>query len=209
MFPCGYFAQRSVRLADWGLSLHPKYQALVRLVALVGNARLPEGEVTLIAKTLERRLMHPDDLFTGRQDPVPLSEVASWWVDRIHRISDKLLDNREAIEAHLRRESRRLFEADRTIILHDLTSTYFEGQMELDGRHAGAGNRALVVLDAGVATTDNLVLLREAGFSYLVNDTRGRRSRYRREFRESGKFQRLRHRVDPPDQASILQGPEN
>ena len=71
--------------------------------------------------------------------------------------------------------------------------------MELDGRHAGAGNKPLVVLDAGVATKDNLVLLREAGFSDLVNDTRGRRSRYRRQFGGSGKFQRLRHRVDPPE----------
>ena len=181
---------------------------------------------------------------------------------RFYRISDKLLENREALEAHLRQESRRLFETDRTIILYDLTNTYFEGQalanrkarrgkskekrhdrplvvlgMVYDGSGFALGHKTfagnthdgqslvemveelkacsepargeaggqmelearrkpLVVVDAGVATKDNLVLLREAGFSYLVNDTRSRRSRYRRQFAQTEKFQRLKQRAE-------------
>ncbi|MFT4638464.1 MAG: hypothetical protein ACI8T1_001785 [Verrucomicrobiales bacterium] len=42
--------------------------------------------------------------------------------------------------------------------------------------------RTLVIVDAGVATADNLTLLRDHGFSYLVNDSRKHRGRYHPEF---------------------------
>ncbi len=49
--------------------------------------------------------------------------------DRFYRITDKLLENQKAIEAHLRREQRKAFSLTRTIFLYDLTNTYFEGVM--------------------------------------------------------------------------------
>jgi transposase len=49
--------------------------------------------------------------------------------DRFYRITDKLLENQDAIEAHLRREQRKAFSLTRTIFLYDLTNTYFEGVM--------------------------------------------------------------------------------
>lgn len=48
--------------------------------------------------------------------------------------------------------------------------------------------KPLIVMDAGVATSKNLALLREHGFGYLVNDTRGQRKRYIEAFREQRGF---------------------
>lgn len=203
---------------------------------------------------------------------------------RFYRISDKLLKNHEGLEAHLRRQSRRLFAVDRTVILYDLTNTYFEGdclgnnkarrgkskekrndrplvvlgmiydgrgfalahktfagntndgksllqmvkelkkcnlpdlegqdkeaQMELGEQEAHTGIKTLVVVDAGISTRENLFLLKEAGFSYLVNDTRGKRSRYSKQFAELGEFQPLPGRGEstgkPMVQVRMLRDP--
>lgn len=48
--------------------------------------------------------------------------------DRFYRVSDALLDKRREIEAHLRRRQKELFGLDRTLVLYDLTNTYFEGE---------------------------------------------------------------------------------
>jgi len=48
--------------------------------------------------------------------------------DRFYRISDKLLAYRDVLEAHLRDRERELFNLNRTIVLYDLTNSYFEGQ---------------------------------------------------------------------------------
>jgi len=50
-----------------------------------------------------------------------------WAEDRFYRISDKLLHGKDAIEHHLREKERDLFNLDRTILLYDLTNSYFEG----------------------------------------------------------------------------------
>ena len=47
--------------------------------------------------------------------------------DRFYRVSDRLLEHQERIEAHLRHEQRRAFSLERTVFLYDLTNTYFEG----------------------------------------------------------------------------------
>jgi hypothetical protein len=50
-----------------------------------------------------------------------------WAEDRFYRISDKLLQGAQKIEEHLREKERDLFNLDRTILLYDLTNSYFEG----------------------------------------------------------------------------------
>jgi len=47
--------------------------------------------------------------------------------DRFYRVSDLLLGRQRRIEAHLRKRQRSLFNLDRTVLLYDLTNTYFEG----------------------------------------------------------------------------------
>lgn len=61
--------------------------------------------------------------------------------------------------------------------------------VELNAVAVPGREKPLVVLDAGVATRKNLNLLREHGFGYLVNDSRGQRHRYRDAFNEEHGFQ--------------------
>jgi hypothetical protein len=51
--------------------------------------------------------------------------------------------------------------------------------------------RVLVIVDAGVATAGNLKLLAQAGFHYLVNDTRRGRKKWRAQFAQEDQFQSL------------------
>ena len=48
--------------------------------------------------------------------------------DRFYRVSDQLLAVRGALEKHLRQKQATLFNLDRTILLYDLTNSYFEGE---------------------------------------------------------------------------------
>jgi transposase len=48
--------------------------------------------------------------------------------DRFYRMSDLLFKHRMAIEEHLRDAQDRLFQTDRTLLLYDLTNSYFEGE---------------------------------------------------------------------------------
>jgi len=50
-----------------------------------------------------------------------------WAEDRFYRIGDKLLTGMPTLETHLREKERDLFNLDRTILLYDLTNSYFEG----------------------------------------------------------------------------------
>ena len=47
--------------------------------------------------------------------------------DRLYRNMDRLYGKREPIEAALREKERTLFSLKESILLYDLTSTYFEG----------------------------------------------------------------------------------
>ena len=48
--------------------------------------------------------------------------------DRFYRVSDRLFKERQAIEEHLRQMQGKLFDTDRTLLLYDLTNSYFEGE---------------------------------------------------------------------------------
>jgi transposase len=47
--------------------------------------------------------------------------------DRVYKVSDMLLTNKEKIEDHLRSKEAHLFNLEEKIILYDLTNTFFEG----------------------------------------------------------------------------------
>jgi transposase len=55
-------------------------------------------------------------------------------------------------------------------------------------------HKPLIVMDAGVATRQNRALLREHGFGYLVNDTRGCRGQYREQFARADGFRAIKGR---------------
>ena len=48
--------------------------------------------------------------------------------------------------------------------------------------------KPVVIIDAGIATQDNVKLLRAKGFSYLVNETRQNRNKYKNYFDEKERF---------------------
>jgi transposase len=52
--------------------------------------------------------------------------------DALYRNLDRLYENREKIEKDLVKQERNLFNLEGTIFLYDLTSTYFEGECELN-----------------------------------------------------------------------------
>ena len=47
--------------------------------------------------------------------------------DRVYKVSDKLLRNKDEIELHLQNHERHLFNLEEKVLLYDLTNTFFEG----------------------------------------------------------------------------------
>ena len=195
---CG-LSQRQCRLAE--------IQVVGRLLA----PRSERGTVGWFARTALAELMP--------------GSVASVNKDALYRISDQLYAHRVAIETGLAARERELFALQETIILYDLSSTYFEGiaarnekaehgysrdhrpdckqvvvGLVLDGegfpkahevftgntkdetslarmldsldcRTSGAAgwpSRPTVIMDRGLATDENLELLRKRGEHYIV-----------------------------------------
>jgi transposase len=60
-----------------------------------------------------------EDLLGVQSEPI--------YEERLYRALDRLLPHKQAIEAHLVRRLGELFELDYDLLLHDVTSTYFEG----------------------------------------------------------------------------------
>lgn len=101
----------------------------------------------------------------------------------------------------------------------EMAHKIFEGSMndsksllkligELNAVVGDCTEKPLVVMDAGVASRKNLALLREHGFGYLVNDTRGQRKRYIDQFREHKKFAVIQGREDKePVQVRVMDDP--
>jgi transposase len=235
-------------------------------------------QITAAAASVMSRLVSPSSEYAMVQW-IPTTAMPELLGDSVldfnhqhfYRISDKLLKHQADIESHLRQQSQKLFALERTILLYDLTNTYFEGEAKAnpkakrgkskEKRHdrplvvlgiiydgngfalahkTFAGNmndgnslvemaqsfkdsrpvepapeqaqlqeeqarpgRTLVVVDAGVATTANLTLLRNAGFSYLVNDSRKQRRRYHPEFADHEAFTRLLGRSNQGKQSPV------
>lgn len=166
-------------------------------------------------------------------------------LSRWYRVGDRLLAHREELERHLSAQAHTLFGLEQTVVLYDLTNTYFEGASQgnnltarghskekrydcplvtlgvvldehgfinrtrvfegninegstledmLEGlrpssRSAGLFDSLtpLVILDAGIATAENVAWLQEQNYRYLV-------------------VSRERHRQFDPDQASAVRG---
>jgi transposase len=142
---------------------------------------------------------------------------------RLYTVSDKLLKHQAALEAFLADQEQSLFDLNRSIVLYDLTNTYFEGQctgnpnaqfgrskekrrdcplvtlgLVLDGDGFPLGSQVfpgnasdpatlelmldglqgknpfvghqqpVIIMDAGIASADNIAWLIERGYLYLV-----------------------------------------
>jgi transposase len=141
-------------------------------------------------------------------------------LDRIYKLSDILIKNKDAIEEHLSRKEGELFALEEKIILYDLTNTFFEGSaksnpkarygkskerrndcplvtlglvLDIDGfakksRIYEGGisepktleqmikglsdeprfEKPTIVLDAGIATEENIRWLKDNAYHYIV-----------------------------------------
>ncbi len=172
------------------------------------------------------------------QEQTGLGELIDYNFDntkltRLYRVSDQLLQHKEALEAHLYHRERSLFEFDEAITLYDLSNTYFEGTAQgnsnaalgrskekrsdcplvtlalvLDGSgfikksEVFAGNASepktlaemlpklasdlgtqtpTVVLDAGIATEENVAWLKDKYYRYLVVSRKRHREFYEKD----------------------------
>jgi transposase len=140
----------------------------------------------------------------------------------LYTISDRLRKHQSALEAFLAAQEQTLFDLKRSIVLYDLTNTYFEGQCAqnpkaqfgrskekrsdcplvtlglvldgngfplssqvfpgnasepatlalmldgLQGKNPIAGEKPVLIMDAGIASADNIAWLSERGYLYLV-----------------------------------------
>jgi len=141
---------------------------------------------------------------------------------RWYKISDKLLQHQSALETFLGAQEQTLFDLNRSIVLYDLTNTYFEGQctqnpkaqfgrskekrsdcplvtlglvldgngfplssqvfpgnasepatlaLMLDGLHGKnplPGEKPVIIMDAGIASAENIAWLTKRDYLYLV-----------------------------------------
>ena len=76
----------------------------------------------------------------------------------------------------------RLYHTSDALYAHRKTLALMLDRLEMPGD----GLKPVVILDAGFASADNIVLLKERCLSYLINITRGSRAKYAASFAEGG-----------------------
>ena len=205
------------------------------LLDLFQQLGFTQNQSNLATLLIVGRLVHPSserELSRYATEQSALDELlgtnfSSIANNALYRTSDLLIDNKEIIEKFLRRRSKKIFSLSETIILYDLSNTYFAGEatayekakrgkskqkrndrplvtlgLVLDEKgfvkasHILEGNvsepstlldmvrsidektkeqtppllvsKPTVVVDAGIASKDNIELLKEEGFFYIV-----------------------------------------
>ena len=195
-------------LMEEGISPHilPLMEALV-----VGRLVSPGSEVHTWKWMQERSALHE---LTG---PALRPSLSS-----LYRAGDRLFSHKDALERHLGKCEKEMFDLPERICLLDLTNTYFEGQAEANAKakrgrskekrsdcklltlalvvdehgfikysqlypgnqsecqtletildsmvalRPGLAKDKTVVIDAGIATEDNVTMLKARGFHYIV-----------------------------------------
>lgn len=96
--------------------------------------------------------------------------------DRLYRCLDRLLEHKQDLFVWLQKKWLDLFHADFEVLLYDLTSTYFEGEMEQNPKAKRGYSRdgrpdCLQVVIALVVTTDGLPLAYEVMNGNTIDST--------------------------------------
>jgi transposase len=65
-----------------------------------------------------------------RDDELLNTDFAIADKDRLYRCLDRILEHKQDVFAYLRKKWADLFQADFEVLLYDLSSTYFEGEMK-------------------------------------------------------------------------------
>lgn len=190
---------------------------------------LTDNQIDYAKILIAGRLVHPaSELETARwaNEDSSLCELletnVSVYDTALHRVACRLMGNHHDIENHLSQRARELFDLRETVILYDLTNTYFEGSKTnsiiakpgkskdhrddrplvtlaltvddegfpkqsriLSGNVSEPGTLELfldklsegkrktdftktVVIDAGIASEENLALIKQKGYTYVA-----------------------------------------
>jgi transposase len=119
----------------------------------------------LIAPGSEFRL-HREWFLASAMDELLSVDFAVAEKDRLYRCLDRLLDHKQELFVWLRQKWADLFQAEFDVLLYDLTSTYFEGEMEQNPKALRGYSRdgrpdCLQVVIGLVVTTDGFPLAYE------------------------------------------------
>lgn len=95
-----------------------KRQIDIAMLLIIGRLAHPGSE-----RHLHRWAQHLSGL-----DELIGTDFTRLSLNSLYKVTDLLLDHKDEIEAHLRARENDLFALNETIILYDLTNTYFEGQ---------------------------------------------------------------------------------
>jgi transposase len=119
----------------------------------------------LIAPGSEFRL-HREWFLASAMDELLGVDFAVAEKDRLYRCLDRLLEHKQELFVWLRQKWADLFQADFDVLLYDLTSTYFEGEMEQNPKALRGYSRdgrpdCLQVVIGLVVTTDGFPLAYE------------------------------------------------
>src|SRR5580658_4122199 len=169
--------------------------------------RLPEGGDTVSWEKVLRllvvnRLLDPGSEFRvhrqwfvdSAMDELLETDFAVAAKDRLYRCLDRVLEHKQELFVWLKRKWADLFHADFEVLLYDLTSTYFEGEMEQNPKAKRGYSRdkrsdCLQLVIALVVTTDGFPLAYEVmngntsdrktlpGFLKKIEDTYGKARR--------------------------------
>jgi transposase len=93
-------------------------QKTIAAAAIIGRAVYPSSE-----RALHNKLQYRSGL-----DELLKTSFARTSLDQFYRISDAIYNQKKAIESHLREREKILFDLKETIILYDITNTFFEGK---------------------------------------------------------------------------------
>jgi transposase len=169
--------------------------------------RLPEGrEVVSWEKVLQLEVvnclldpgseyrLHRQWFVDSAMDELLETDFAVAAKDRLYRCLDRVLAHKQELFVWLKQKWAELFQSDFEVLLYDLTSTYFEGEMEQNPKAKRGYSRdkrsdCLQLVIALVVTTDGLPLAYEVmkgntsdrttlpGFLKKIEDTYGQARR--------------------------------
>jgi transposase len=141
--------------------------------------RLPEGREAIgwdkvLQLLVTNRLIEPGSEFrlhrhwflSSAMDELLNTDFIVAEKDRLYRCLDRVLEHKQDLFVFLRKKWADLFAADFEVLLYDLTSTYFEGEMEQNPKAKRGYSRdgrpdCLQVVIALVVTTDGFPLAYE------------------------------------------------
>jgi len=98
------------------------------------GSQIATAELSVLSRLIEQCSEHatPAWIKTVAAEEIVIKDAESFSEDRFYHISDRLLKNKDRIEAKLYGRQKTLFNLEDCIFLYDLTNTYFEGVCALN-----------------------------------------------------------------------------